>query len=317
MSNSVMEVSQRVRTVKKKSIIQQIIKYKYLYALLLPGLFLIILFSYVPMYGVQLAFKDFMYNKGIWDSPWVGLKHFRLLFRNPEFITVLWNTIWISFNQLLWGFPAPIILSLLLNELRRKRFKRIAQSILYLPHFISWIIIAGLIFNLFSSTTGVINKVLVSFGISPAIIIGNPDVFRPLLYISAIWKGIGWGTIIYMAAIAGIDSELYEAAVIDGASRFQQMIRITIPSLQYAIVVLLILAVGGLMNSNFNQIFNLMGPATRKVGEVIDTYVYRQGIVNAKFDFATAVGLFKQVINCVLLFTTNWIVKKLGQEGFI
>lgn len=318
MSQLPIQTVENGRLVKRKQgIIQIINKYKYLYLLILPGLFLTILFSYVPMYGIQLAFKDFMYNKGIWGSPWVGFKHFRFLFKNPEFKLVLKNTIWISLNHLIWGFPAPLILALLLNELKNKNFKRVTQTILYLPHFISWIIMAGIIFNLFSTTTGAINKVLVSWDLSPVVIMGNPTVFRPMLYISSIWKGAGWGTIIYMAGISGIDQELYESAVIDGANRFEQCVYITLPSLRPTIVILLILGVGGLMNSNFDQIFNLISPTTRPVGEVIDTYVYKMGIVNARYDFTTAVGLFKQVINCALLFLTNWIVKMLGEEGFI
>jgi putative aldouronate transport system permease protein len=258
-----------------------------------------------------------MYNKGVWNSPWVGLAHFQLLFKNPEFKSVLFNTVWISINRIIWGFPAPIILALLLNELKNQKFKRISQSILYLPHFLSWVIMASIVFNLFSSSAGVVNKVLASMGIDPVIIIGNPKAFRPLLYISAIWKGSGWGTIIYLAAISGIDPTLYESAIVDGANRFKQCIHITLPSLKYAIIILLIMDVGGLMNAGFDQIFNLMSPATRGVGDIIDTYVYRMGVVQARYDFTTAVGLFKQVINCVLLFLTNWIVKLFGQEGFI
>jgi putative aldouronate transport system permease protein len=220
------------RVVPKKRLWQQVIYCKYLYLLVLPGILLTFLFSYVPMYGLQLAFKNFMYNKGIWGSPWNDFAHFKLLWVNPEFKRVLFNTIWISLNQLIWGFPAPIILALLLNELKNKLFKRVTQSILYLPHFVNWIIITGLIFNLFSVTNGVVNKVMASMGMDPIVIIGNPEVFRPLLYISSIWKGVGWGTIIYMAGIAGIDSQLYESAIIDGASRFKQCIYITIPSLK-------------------------------------------------------------------------------------
>jgi putative aldouronate transport system permease protein len=297
--------------------LRRIYKYRYLYLLMLPGLACVIVFSYFPMYGIQLAFKKFMYNLSIWKDPWVGFYHFEYLFRNKEFLHVIFNTVWISFWNLVWSFPLTIVLSLLINELRMQRFKRFTQSVLYMPHFISWIIIAGLVFSLFSVTNGAVNRTIVAAGGKPLVIIGNPNVFRVLLYSTNIWKGIGWGTIIYMAAIAGVDAQLYDAAVIDGAGRFKQCLHITIPSMQYAIVILLILDVGGLMNSNFDQIFNMISPATRPVGDVIDTYVYRMGVQNGKYDLATAVGLFKQVINCGLLFLTNWIVKKLGQEGFI
>jgi len=317
MSNPVARTAGTKKVSRRRSLWKQIAYCKYLYMLIAPGFILTLIFHYFPMYGLQLAFKNFMYNKGIWGSPWNNFAHFKAFMSNPEFKRVVFNTLWISINQMIWNFPAPIILALLLNELRNKTFKRVTQSILYLPHFVNWIIISGLIFNLFSVTNGVVNKVLASLNMQPVVIIGNPNVFRPLLYISSMWKGVGWGTIIYMAAIAGVDVQLYESAIIDGANRFQQCIYITLPSLKYAIVILLILNTGGLMNSNFDQIFNLMGPTTRAVGEVIDTYVYRLGIVNARYDFSTAVGLFKQVINCILLFTSNYVAKLLGHEGFL
>ena len=260
---------------------------------------------------------QYKFNLGVWGSPWIGFDNFTMLFKHPEFLRSFQNTIIISFNMLLWGFPAPILLALLLNELRGERFKRISQSVLYLPHFLSWVIMTGIIFSLFSASLGVVNKALVSAGLSPWSVIGNPATFRPMLYISSIWKSTGYGTIIFMAAITGIDPALYEAAYVDGANRFKQCIYITLPSLKYAIITLLILRAGGMMNSNFEQIINLLGITTRPVGEVIDTLVYRMGVVEGRYDFATAVELFKQVINCALLFFTNWVVERMGEEGFV
>jgi putative aldouronate transport system permease protein len=310
-------VKRKKNTGRNSNLLKRIYRHRYLYMLLLPGLAVLLIFSYAPMYGIQLAFKEFMFNKGVWGSPWVGFKQFQILVSNPQFMGVFFNTIWISVNNLIWGFPAPIILALLINEIRVKSFKRVTQSILYLPHFITWIALSGIIYYLLSRTDGVLNKVLEAMGIKPLYILGNPSAFRPLLYISGIWKTVGWGMIIYLAALAGVNPSLYESAVIDGANRFKQCIYITIPCLKYAIIITLILRVGGLMNSNFDQIFNLISPSTRSTGDVIATYVYRMGIQNGRYDFATAVDLFTQVINCALLFAANWVVKLFGEEGFI
>ena len=292
-------------------------KHKELYLLMVPGLIVLLVFSYGPMYGLQLAFRNFRLVDGIWGSQWVGLAHFRLMTGHPDFLSAFRNTILISFNMMFWGFPAPIILALLLNELRNARFKKITQSVLYLPFFLFWVVMAGIIFALFSGSIGIFNRVLVYGGFETWHIIGNPNVFRPLLYSSSIWKDVGWGTIIYMAAISGIDQNLYEASHIDGANRFKQCLYITLPSLKYAIIILLILRVGGMMNSNFDQIINLISISTRPTGDVIDTLVFRMGIEDGRFDVATAIGLFRQSINFVLLFTANWIAKLLGEEGFI
>ncbi len=290
-------------------------KYRFLYLLVLPGIAFFLLFDYAPLYGIILAFKKFMYNKGITGSPWVGFANFQYIFKDSGFWNAVRNTIIISFGKLIIGFPAPIILALLLNELRREGVKRVFQSILYLPHFFSWVIVAGLVFNLFSATSGAISRLVVQLGGSPLSILGNPAAFRPLVYATAVWKGAGWGTIVYLAAIAGISPELYESAYMDGAGRWQRMRYITLPSLSYAIFILLILDVGYLMEAGFDQIFNLYNPSTYPVGDIIDTYVYRLGVVMARYDRSTAIGLFKSVINCALLLGTNRIVKALGYEG--
>jgi putative aldouronate transport system permease protein len=301
---------------KKPGIFTTIMKYKYLYLMLLPGIALYILFSYVPMYGIILAFKKFMYNKGIMGSPWVGLDNFQYILQYKDFWIAFRNTIIIAGGKLIFGFPAPIIISLLLNELRNQKFKKIIQSVLYLPHFLSWIIIFGIVFNLLSVTSGVLAKVLMQyFGMRQVAIIGNPDYFLPLIFISDIWKGVGWGTIIYLAAISGINPELYESAIIDGANRFKQCLYITLPSLKYAIIILLILDMGGIMDAGFDQIFNFYDPGTYNVGDIIDTFVYRLGITGGRYEISTAVGLFKSVINCALLLAANKIANSFGEEG--
>lgn len=291
-------------------------KYKYLYMLITPGIIFYIIFHYVPMYGIILAFKQYMYNKGIMGSPWVGFSNFEFIFKNPEFWTAFGNTVIISFGKLVFGFPVPILLSMLLNELRHIRFKRIVQSILYMPHFFSWVIVYGLFLSLFSITSGAVSKIILDVtGQSMPMLIGSPKYFRAVVYITDIWKGAGWGTIIYLAAISNINPELYESAIIDGANRFKRAVHITIPSLKYAIIILLILNMGGIMQAGFDQIFNFYSPAVYKVGDIIDTYIYRMGIVGSRYELGTTVGLFQSVINCALLLLSNWIVKKFGEEG--
>lgn len=294
---------------------KEVKKDRYLYLMMVPGILAVFIFSYMPMYGLVMAFKNYKPALGITDSPWVGLAHFEKLFSLPEARYVILNTLKISFMNLLIGFPAPIILSLLLNELKNRHFKRGVQSVLYLPHFVSWVVVSGLIYSFFSTTVGMVNKVIVELGGTALNIITDPNKFHGMVYLSNVWKGVGWGTIIYMAAIAGVDTEQYEAANLDGANRFQQMLHITLPSIRFSIVTMLILNVGSAMNGNMDQILNLRTDATQAVGQIIDTYVYDMGVSKLRYDFATAVGLFQQVINCLLLFTTNWITNRLGGES--
>lgn len=288
---------------------------RYLYLMILPGIIVVFIFAYMPMYGLVLAFKDYKPALGIGGSPWVGFAHFQKLFSYPESKYVIFNTIRISFFNLLIGFPAPIILSLLLNELKNRYFKRGVQSVLYLPNFVSWVVVNGLLYSFFSTTIGMVNKIIVSIGGSAVNILADPDKFHMLLYLSNVWKTAGWGTIIYMAAISGVDTSQYEAAELDGANRFQKMFYITLPTIRFSIVTMLILNVGSTMNANFDQIMNLRSDATQAISQVIDTYVFDMGVSKLRYDFATAVGLFQQIINCFLLFTTNWIVNKMGGES--
>jgi len=284
-----------------------------MYLLLLPGLTMLIVFDYFPLYGIQLAFKQFRFNLGIWGSPWVGFDNFMLMFNNPQFVRALRNTIIISLGRLVTNFPVPIILVLLFNELKNQRFRKVSQTILYLPHFISWIIIAGLMYNMFNVTSGIYGKLYrdITGSTAPSILV-NPAIFRAQLYITSIWKGAGWGMIIYLAAIAGIDPGLYESARLDGANRFQMAVYITIPMLAFAVAINLILSMGGIMSAGFDQIFNLYSPQTYSTGDVIDTFVFRFGIVQGKFDIGAAVGLFKNIVGCMLVLIVNKIADWLG-----
>ena len=290
---------------------------KYLYLLILPGILVVFVFSYMPMYGIILAFKDYKIKSGIMFSPWCGMENFTRFFGRSIAGSVIGNTLFIGVTQLLITFPIPIILALLLNELKSTRYRKVVQTIIYLPHFVSWVIMYSLLFSLFSITSGLINKLLISLGMSSINLLSSPNMFYPMLYGTSIWKEAGWGTIIYMAAIAGVDQEMYEAAYLDGANRFQQCIHITLPAIAFSVTTMLILNVGSVMGANFDQIMNLRTEATKTtVAQVIDTYVYDMGVSKGEYDLSTAIGLFQQIVNCILLFASNFIVKKMSGEGF-
>lgn len=293
-------------------------KSKYLFLMLVPTLVWYAIFHYGPLYGVQLAFKEFSPIRGIWGSPWVGLEHFKFLFfQSPDFLRIFRNTVLISLYNLIFGFPAPIILALLLNEVRFSVFKRVAQSLSYIPHFFSWVVLAGIVTVMLSPSEGPVNYILKMLGMEPIYFLADSQYFRSTLVATGIWKEIGWGTIIYLAALSGVDPTLYEAAKIDGASRAKQTWYITLPSILPVITIMFILSLGGILNAGFDQIFNLYNPAVYDVADIIDTYVYRAGILGAQFGLTTAVGLFKNIIGIMLVLGTNYIVKKLGQEGVL
>ncbi|MDF2835311.1 MAG: binding-protein-dependent transport system inner rane component [Paenibacillus sp.] len=293
-------------------------KNKYLFLMLVPVLVWYGIFHYGPLYGILLAFKDFSPVKGIWGSDWVGLEHFKYLFyQSPDFARIFRNTVLISFYNIIFGFPAPIILALLLNEVRSNFFKRFAQSISYVPHFFSWVILSGIVIVMLSPSEGPVNYILHLFGVEPIYFLADTEYFRPTLVVTNIWKEIGWGTIIYLAAMSGIDPTLYEAAVIDGAGRWKKIWHITIPSILPVVSIMFILSLGGILNAGFDQIFNLYSPVVYEVADVLDTFVYRAGIQQSQFGLTTAVGLFKNVIGIALVLGTNFIVKRLGQEGVL
>lgn len=284
------------------------------YLLILPVVIYLIIFVYKPMYGVVIAFKQYRPTLGIAESPWVGFKYFKQFFRDPYFFDVLRNTVSISGSLLLFSFPMPIIFALLLNEVRIKWFKKAVQTVSYMPHFISGVVICGLITS-FCQTNGVINDIVAFFGGERTNLLVVPKNFYPIYVLSDIWQNIGWSSIIYLAALAGIDQEQYEAAKIDGASRLQQMWYITFPGLLPTVSMLLILRMGGLLSVGYEKILLLYQPITFEVADVISTYVYRKGIISANYSYSTAVGLFNSVVNLIFLLTANKVSKKLGQSG--
>lgn len=295
---------------KRNSTWKRILKDYDLYLMLIPGLAFLFLFKYTPMYGIVIAFQDFSIFRGIGDSPWVGLKHFERLINNDEFLRVLTNTLVISIYKLIFLFPAPIIVAILLNELRQMKFKRIVQSVVYLPHFISWVIVSGIFINLLSVNGGIVNEILGVFGIAPIPFFVDQDIFRPLLVFTEGWKEIGWGTIVYLAAIASIDPQLYEAARMDGANRFRQMIHVTLPGMASTIVLMLILRLGNMLEAGTEQILVMYNPVVYNVADVIGTYVYRVGLGASDYSFSTAVGLFESVVAFVLIISGNQLCRK-------
>lgn len=289
-------------------------KNKYLYIMLLPVVLYFGLFHYQPMLGIQIAFKDYSFRKGIWSSPWVGFNHFIDFFKSYYFVRLLRNTLFISLNDLIWGFPAPIILALLINELRWNFFKRLVQSITYLPHFISLVVVAGMIKDFFS-LNGLVNTFVSAFGLEKISFFLEGKYFTSIYIGSNIWQHIGWGTIIYLAALSSIDPQLYEAAKIDGAGKIRQIIHITIPGILSTIVILLILRTGRVLNVGSEKILLLYNPAIYENADVISTFVYRKGLEEANYSYATAVGFFNSVVNFIIISLTNAFSRKVSETS--
>ncbi|NOU72574.1 ABC transporter permease subunit [Paenibacillus sp. LMG 31458] len=284
-----------------------------IYVMALPVIAYYLLFHYGPMYGLQIAFKDFSTVKGIWGSPWVGFRHFESFFNGIYFWRLIKNTILINVYELLFGFPAAIVLALLLNEIRNSMFKRVVQTISYLPHFISIVVVAGMMVD-FLGRTGLINQIIASFGIEPIDFLKEASWFRFLFVSSGIWQGIGWGSIIYLAAMATIDPTLYEAARMDGANRWKQTLHITIPGIMPTIVILFILNMGNMLSVGSEKVLLLYNPLTYETGDVISTYVYRKGVLEASYSFTAAVGLFNSVVSFILIVSANSISKRLTEN---
>lgn len=309
-----------VESRKQSSFMRSLIKIRkepLLYIMLLPGIIYYLVFRYAPMWGVLMAFKDYSPYMGFFRSPWVGFKHFERIFSGSDFPMIMANTIIIAIINLVFYFPMPIILSLLLNEVRRHWFKRSIQTMIYLPHFLSWVVIASIFYTFLTLDGGVVNNVLKAMGLENYNFLMNPDLFRPMLLVQVVWKECGWGTIIFLAALAGVDVMLYEAAIVDGAGRWKQLWHITLPSIRSTIVILLILRMGNFLDTGFEQIFLMISPITRSVGEVFDTFIYTSGISNGQFSYATAMGLFKSVVGLLLIFYSNRFAKRVGEEGII
>ncbi|HEV4481378.1 TPA: sugar ABC transporter permease [Streptococcus pneumoniae] len=296
--------------------VEHIQKYWILYLMMIPATVLLILFTYGPMYGIIMAFQDFTVFKGYTGSPFVGLKHFQRLFSDPLFYRLFKNTFMVGVLDFLFSFPAPLIFALILNEVRKVRFKSVVQSISYLPHFIPLVVMVGIIFELFGSY-GIINSLLSSLGMEPISFFTKSEWFLPLYIGSGVWKTIGWGSIIYMGALTNIDSTLYEAADMEGANRWHKMWHVTLPSLRPTVVTLFILNAGGIMQVGFEKVFLMSSPATYEVSDVLSTYVYRQGILNSDFSYSAAVGLFNNIVALLFVLLANKIAKKLGEEGIV
>lgn len=298
----------------KQRIATEWMQNKYLYILWLPVITFYILFHYLPMFGLVIAFKNFNIGQGIWGSQWVGVKYFKEFFSGIYFTRTLRNTLTISLYSLVFGFPFSIIFALLLNEIRVKWFKKTVQTVTYVPHFISMVVICGMITDFFG-TDGLVTKLITMFGGENMNYVAEQRWFRTILVGTDIWQGFGWGSIIYLAALAGVDAELYEAATIDGAGRFRQLIHITIPGIMPTIITMLILRMGQILSVGYEKIILLYTPSTYEVADVISSYVYRMGILGARYGYSAAVGLFQSVINVILLITANWVSKKYSETS--
>ena len=288
-------------------------RHQMLYFMVLPGALFLVLFRVVPLLGSVIALQDYSPYLGIWESKWVGAKHFVALFTYRNFLRILRNTVILGLLTTLVGFPVPIILSLMLNEVRSKVYKRAIQSILYHPHFLSWVIIAGITIHILS-LNGVYNQLRDVLGLEKVLLIQKEGFFRPLIVLTGIWRESGWGTIIYLAAIAGISPELYEAAIIDGANKLQRILRITIPCILPTIIIMFLLRIGSFLNLGFEHVWNFLTPLTYSVGDIIDTYVYRVGITEGRYSPTTAIGLFQSVVGFMLITMFNRASKRLDPE---
>ena len=294
------------------AILDDIHKRYELYLFVLPALVYFVIFRYYPMYGVQIAFRDFSGSKGFLGSPWVGLKHFRRFFNSFQFWIVLRNTLGLSLYQLIAGFPIPIMLALSLNQVPRQRFKKVVQTVTYAPHFISVVTLVGMVLIFLSPSSGLIPKIIALFGIETPLLMGRPEWFKTIYVLSGIWQNVGWSAIIYLAALAGISPELHEAAIVDGATKLQRIRHIDIPGIMPTAVVLLILNMGQIMSVGFEKAFLMQNNANLDSSEIIATYVYKVGLLGGQYSFSTAVGLFNSVINLVLVVAVNRLARSLS-----
>ncbi|NLZ80671.1 MAG: sugar ABC transporter permease [Clostridiales bacterium] len=286
-----------------------------LYLMLLPGALYFIIFKYIPMGGIVIAFQNYSPYLGISESQWVGFMHFKNFFAGQDFGKLLMNTLAISFLNLLFYFPMPIIIALFLNEIKHPLYKKTIQTLVYIPHFVSMVVVASLTYTLLNEGDGIVNQVIGTMTGKTIPFMSDPKYFRPMIIGQSIWKETGYGTIIFLAALAGVDIQLYEAAKVDGAGRWKQMWHITLPSIKGTIIIMLILRVGSILNTGFEQLFLMTNSLNRSVAEVFDTFVYRVGITQGSFSYSTAVGLFKGIVGTVMVLSTNWFAKKMGESG--
>ncbi|HJB10015.1 MAG TPA: ABC transporter permease subunit [Candidatus Brachybacterium merdavium] len=300
---------------RRRGLLRGIRRSPWLYLMLLPGVVYFAIFKYAPMYGVTIAFQDYLPFLGMADSPWVGWKHFERLFSGPDFGRLLSNTLILAFLNVVIAFPAPVIVALMLNELRTQMLKKFIQTAIYVPHFLSWAIVSGLTYLLFALDTGPITVLFNGVFGTDANFLADPDWFRPLIIVQTLWKSTGWGTIIYLAALAGVDKQLYEAAMIDGASRLQQLRHVTIPAIVPTVIIMMILNIGNFLDTGFEQIYMLTNSLNREVADVFDTYVYFMGITNGAYSYSTAIGLFKGIVGLILILGANWLARRFTQSS--
>jgi putative aldouronate transport system permease protein len=309
-----MEDNMGTQIKNNKSLAYQYVKHKYFFFMLIPVIIYYLIFHYGPLYGVVIAFQDYKFLKGVSGSPWVGFDNFRELFSGLYFTSVLKNTLIINFYKLVFGFPAPILLAILINEIGRSYFKKFVQTISYMPYFLSWVVLSGMIIEILSPSRGAVNIFLGLLGFEPTYFITEPEWFRTILVVSEIWRGMGFTAIIYLAAIAGINPELYEASEVDGINKLQKIGYITLPSIAPVIVIMLILNSGSIINDDFEQIFNLLNVRVMKVGDVLSTYTYTEGLLKLNYSYAAAVGLFKNIIALILVISANMVAKRISDD---
>ena len=308
-------LTNQYKVIMRRQTFRRAARMRSFYVLLSLSLALLVVFKYVPIYGALIAFKDFNVVKGILGSPWNDFAYFRRLTVDPFFFRVLWNTFWLSILRIIFAFPAPVILALLLNELHSNVYKRAVQTVSYLPHFMSWVVLGGILREVLSPQRGILGYLFEAVGLEPVTWLTNVPTFRGVLVVTGIWQGVGWGTIVFLAALSSVDPELYESAEIDGAGRFVQAVRITLPAMVPVIVILLLLQLAKVLDESFDQIFNLYNPLVYQVADVIDTYIYRWGILEGNYGYSAAVGLFKNVGGLVLVLGVNEIVRRYSEYG--
>jgi putative aldouronate transport system permease protein len=300
---------------KVSSFLKRLKQSKYLLLLFLPCLIYYIVFKYAPMFGIVISFKNYNLYKGVWDSPWVGFKYYKMFFENPDFPKLVRNTFLLGVYKLFFGFPAPIMLALLLNEVKNALFKRFVQTVSYLPHFISNVVVASMVIMFLSPSGGIVNHLLQSLGFNPINFMVHADMFRSIYVASEIWQHIGWETIIYLAALTSIDPQLYEAAEMDGASRWKQLFHVTLPGIAPAIVILFILNIGKVLEIGFEKVFLMYNPAVYETADIIGTYVYRVGLSQGNYSYATAIDLFGGIVSLILVYSANYISRKVGETS--
>ncbi len=290
---------------------------RYMYLMTLPVVVYFLIFKYWPMGWLRIAFYDFKILRGFKGSTFVGLKHFKTFLHNPDFIRIMWNTLYLNILSLIFVFTAPILFALLLNEISKNKFKKVVQTISYLPHFLSMVVVTSMITTFLSPSIGIVNAIIKKLGYETIHFLGRPQYFRPIMLVSGIWQGMGWGSIIYLSALAGIDMEQYEAAVIDGAGRFQQVLYVTIPGIANTIMIMLILQIGNLLSVGFEKVYLLQNAQNIAVSEVLSTYVYKMGIQSSNYSLATAVGLFNAILSLILVLTANRLSAKYSEVSLI